>query len=261
MTSTPSAPSGAPKDKGNAQSPETAGNPETPEDASTSASPAEPQNPKRSHPLMEKMRSIMPWWAWILVVGLIAAVIASLMALALMKTGQNKVGAGSDETAQVSANYPAPTTTGKYDKDRETAPVQPPNSGYIPPVQQQVPEQPAPVETSASEEKTSQQPKPETNRDKQKQSQHEGGNKRPSAPSNNEPRKPNPGTNSGNTSNNGPGGNGGASNGNSRPDNTGGNGNANGGNGGANGPGGGNGAGNNTNSQNGGGNNQTNRGN
>ena len=245
MNSTPSAPSGAPKDQGNKpSSPNTAGNPVAPEESQTSAPPAESPKRGRALAVKDKMRSIMPWWAWILVLGLVAAVLASLLALGMMKSGQNKDRTPAGGATGVSASYPAPTTTGKYDKERETNPVAPPNGGYVPPAQQWVPEQQAPAETSASEEKTSQAPKPQSNRgERPNRSQSSPNGTRPSGPGNNSPSRPNPGntggtgtgnggTNGGGTGNNG--GTGTGTGGNSGNGGTSGTGGAGGGNGGAN---------------------------
>lgn len=171
MNSTPSTPSGAPKNEGAPQ-------------------------PKRSRPIRDKLRAIMPWWAWILVLGLIAAVLASALAFAMMKSGQGKPGSSQSEPVGESRTYPAATTTGKYDKERETAPVQPPNSGYIPPAQPQVPVETAPTETSASEKKTTEKPKPQNNRGDGNRSQQRPDSRRPSVP-NNSPNSPSTGNGNG----------------------------------------------------------------
>lgn len=140
----------------------------------------------------------MPWWAWILVLGLIAAVLASALAFAMMKSEQGKPGSPQSKPAGESRTYPAATTTGKYDKERETAPVQPPNSGYIPPAQPQVPVETAPTETSASETKTTEKPKPQHNRGDGNRSQQYPDSRRPSAP-NNSPNSPSNGNGRNNT--------------------------------------------------------------
>lgn len=173
MNSTPSTPSGAPENK-------------------------EAPQPKRSRPIRDRLRAIMPWWAWILVLGLIAAVLASALAFAMMKSEQGKPGSPQSKPAGESRTYPAATTTGKYDKERETAPVQPPNSGYIPPAQPQVPVETAPTETSASETKTTEKPRPQHNRGDGNRSQQHPDSRRPSAP-NNSPNSPSNGNGRNNT--------------------------------------------------------------
>lgn len=199
---------------------ETQANPDT--SADNSANPGEDEQEEEEKPKsgLRKFFGIMPFWAWVLTLGLIATIIVAVGAFTAMRSTETGAPGSSSNTEQLKPSYPKPTTTGKYDDD-ETPPTPDAGPGYGGGNQNYyAPQQPVQTEqeTPTESESESESSKPSSS------------TKPSRPPRDNEPRpnQPNRGTPR-------PGGIGGDAGGNPSPG-TGNNGNGN-GNGAGNGPG------------------------
>lgn len=197
-------------------------NPENPE------SPEPPEDPENTDELEEekpksglrKFFGIMPFWAWVLTLGLIATIIVAVGAFTAMRSTETGAPGSSSNTEQLKPSYPKPTTTGKYDKD-ETPPTPDAGPGYGGGNQNYY----APQEPVQTEQETP------TESESESESSEPSSSTKPSRP----PRDNEPHPSSPNRGTPRPGGIGGDAGGNPSPG-TGNNGNGN-GNGAGNGPG------------------------
>lgn len=114
--------SGATANPANPESPES---PETPEDPENTDE-LEEEKPKSG---LRKFFGIMPFWAWVLTLGLIATIIVAVGAFTAMRSTETGAPGSSSNTEQLKPSYPKPTTTGKYDDD-ETPPTPDAGPGY-----------------------------------------------------------------------------------------------------------------------------------
>ena len=102
---------------------------ETPSE--TPANPTAPDDLEEDKPKsgLRKFFGIMPFWAWVLTLGLIATIIAGVTAYATMRSTQTGSPGSASSTEQLKPSYPKPTTTGKYDDD-DTKPTPDAGPGY-----------------------------------------------------------------------------------------------------------------------------------
>ena len=112
----------------NPNTPQAQENPEPPE------TPEDPENPdeleeEKPKSGLRKFFGIMPFWAWVLTLGLIATIIVAVGAFTAMRSTETGAPGSSSNTEQLKPSYPKPTTTGKYDKD-ETPPTPDAGPGY-----------------------------------------------------------------------------------------------------------------------------------
>ncbi|MEO5311642.1 hypothetical protein [Corynebacterium sp. c24Ua_83] len=108
---------------------ETQANPDT--SADNSANPGEDEQEEEEKPKsgLRKFFGIMPFWAWVLTLGLIATIIVAVGAFTTMRSTETGAPGSSSNTEQLNPSYPKPTTTGKYDDD-ETPPTPDAGPGY-----------------------------------------------------------------------------------------------------------------------------------
>ncbi len=108
---------------------ETQANPDT--SADNSANPGEDEQEEEEKPKsgLRKFFGIMPFWAWVLTLGLIATIIVAVGAFTAMRSTETGAPGSSSNTEQLKPSYPKPTTTGKYDDD-ETPPTPDAGPGY-----------------------------------------------------------------------------------------------------------------------------------
>lgn len=108
---------------------ETQANPDT--SADNSANPGEDGQEEDEEPKsgLRKFFGIMPFWAWVLTLGLIATIIVAVGAFTTMRSTETGAPGSSSNTEQLNPSYPKPTTTGKYDDD-ETPPTPDAGPGY-----------------------------------------------------------------------------------------------------------------------------------
>ena len=108
---------------------ETQANPDT--SADNSANPGEDEQEEEEKPKsgLRKFFGIMPFWAWVLTLGLIATIIVAVGAFTAMRSTETGAPGSSSNTEQLNPSYPKPTTTGKYDDD-ETPPTPDAGPGY-----------------------------------------------------------------------------------------------------------------------------------
>lgn len=78
---------------------------------------------------IRKFFGIMPFWAWVLTLGLIAAIIVAAVAFTTMRSTETGAPGSTTNTEQLKPSYPKPTTTGKYDDD-DTTPTPDAGPGY-----------------------------------------------------------------------------------------------------------------------------------
>ena len=102
---------------------------ETPSE--TPANPTAPDDLEEDKPKsgLRKFFGIMPFWAWVLTLGLIATIIAGVTAYATMRSTETGSPGSASSTEQLKPSYPKPTTTGKYDDD-DTKPTPDAGPGY-----------------------------------------------------------------------------------------------------------------------------------
>ncbi|MCG7457405.1 hypothetical protein [Corynebacterium sp. ACRPH] len=126
---------GADTNAGGAVTGGAAANPEAPTTPDTSADNSadvekdgqeEDEEPKSG---LRKFFGIMPFWAWVLTLGLIATIIVAVGAFTTMRSTETGAPGSSSNTEQLNPSYPKPTTTGKYDDD-ETPPTPDAGPGY-----------------------------------------------------------------------------------------------------------------------------------
>lgn len=163
---------------------------------------------------IEKLQSIMPIWAWVVAMGVIMAILLSLLAVGMMKNMDvSKDSHGGN--AAVTPSRPAATTTGKWDSEPDIGG----GDGSYDPNQEQyyAPAETAAPETSAAESSSA---KPSAKPDNKRPSNSprpnspapsapaEPGNPAQPAPSTNPSPSPDPGNGNGTTPGNGNGGEG-----------------------------------------------------
>ena len=102
---------------------------ETPSE--TPANPTAPDDLEEDKPKsgLRKFFGIMPFWAWVLTLGLIATIVAGVTAYATMRSTETGTPGSASSTEQLKPSYPKPTTTGKYDDD-DTKPTPDAGPGY-----------------------------------------------------------------------------------------------------------------------------------
>ncbi|MGJ4082737.1 hypothetical protein ACN4DW_04905 [Corynebacterium macclintockiae] len=102
---------------------------ETPSE--TPANPTAPDDLEEDKPKsgLRKFFGIMPFWAWVLTLGLIATIVAGVTAYATMRSTETGSPGSASSTEQLKPSYPKPTTTGKYDDD-DTKPTPDAGPGY-----------------------------------------------------------------------------------------------------------------------------------
>lgn len=128
---------------------------------------SEEEKPKSG---FRKFFGIMPFWAWVLTLGLIATIIVAIGAYTSMRSTETGTPGSISNTEQLKRSYPKPTTSGKYDDD-DTKPTPDAGSGYgsgygngyqdygyTP----QEPQQTEATSTESETEKPSTSPKPST---------------------------------------------------------------------------------------------------
>ncbi|MGJ4108040.1 hypothetical protein ACN4DQ_05170 [Corynebacterium macclintockiae] len=127
---------------------------ETPSE--TPANPTAPDDLEEDKPKsgLRKFFGIMPFWAWVLTLGLIATIIAGVTAYATMRSTETGSPGSASSTEQLKPSYPKPTTTGKYDDDdtKPTPDAGPGYGGYQNYYAPQVPQTTEQTETETSEE-------------------------------------------------------------------------------------------------------------
>ncbi|MGJ4093454.1 hypothetical protein [Corynebacterium macclintockiae] len=136
---------------------------ETPSE--TPANPTAPDDLEEDKPKsgLRKFFGIMPFWAWVLTLGLIATIVAGVTAYATMRSTETGSPGSASSTEQLKPSYPKPTTTGKYDDDdtKPTPDAGPGYGGYQNYYAPQVPQTTEQTETETSEEnKPSESSKP-----------------------------------------------------------------------------------------------------
>lgn len=204
-------------------------NPENPENPHATEDPENPDEMEEEKPKsgLRKFFGIMPFWAWVLTLGLIATIIVAVGAFTAMRSTETGAPGSSSNTEQLKPSYPKPTTTGKYDDD-ETPPT--PDAGpgygggnqnYYAPQQPVQTEQETPTESESesegSEPSSSAKPSRPPRENEPRPSQPNRGTPRPGGIGGNAGGNPSPGTgNNGNGNGNGPGN--GAGNGATDPD-------------------------------------------
>lgn len=106
-------------------------NPESPENPHATEDPDNPDEMEEEKPKsgLRKFFGIMPFWAWVLTLGLIATIIVAVGAFTAMRSTETGAPGSSSNTEQLKPSYPKPTTTGKYDDD-ETPPTPDAGPGY-----------------------------------------------------------------------------------------------------------------------------------
>lgn len=97
----------------------------------TPANPTVPDDLEEDKPKsgLRKFFGIMPFWAWVLTLGLIATIVAGVTAYATMRSTETGTPGSASSTEQLKPSYPKPTTTGKYDDD-DTKPTPDAGPGY-----------------------------------------------------------------------------------------------------------------------------------
>lgn len=220
---------GADTNAGDAATGGAAANPEAPTNPDTSADKSadvekdgqeEEEEPKSG---LRKFFGIMPFWAWVLTLGLIATIIVAIGAFTTMRSTETGAPGSSSNTEQLKPSYPKPTTTGKYDDD-ETKPTPDAGSGYggsyqdyYAPQQPVQTEQEAPTESESSEPSSSKKPSRPPRENEPRPSSPNRGAPRPGGIGGDAGGNPSPGTgNNGNSNGNGPGN--GAGNGATEPE-------------------------------------------
>lgn len=141
--------------------PEETRKPEATVSTSGSETATEEQESSRFDRFMDKAQSIMPIWAWVVCVGIIMAILLSILAFFMMKTldvGRDSF-TGGDTT--LSPPHPAATTTGKWDDAPEIGG----GDGTAGSVYTEYYVPPAPAEPSTEEPQTS-EPKPSSSKPK-----------------------------------------------------------------------------------------------
>lgn len=127
---------------------------ETPSE--TPANPTAPDDLEEDKPKsgLRKFFGIMPFWAWVLTLGLIATIVAGVTAYATMRSTETGSPGSASSTEQLKPSYPKPTTTGKYDDDdtKPTPDAGPGYGGYQNYYAPQVPQTTEQTETQTSEE-------------------------------------------------------------------------------------------------------------
>lgn len=199
---------------GRAATPETPTNPDTSADNSAEVEKDDQEEEEKPKSGLRKFFGIMPFWAWVLTLGLIATIIVAIGAFTTMRSTETGAPGSSSNTEQLKPSYPKPTTTGKYDDD-ETKPTPDAGSGYGGSYQDYyAPQQPVQTEQEAPTESESESSEPSSSK---KPSRPPRENEpRPSSPNRGTPRpggiggdaggNPSPGTgNNGNGNGNGPG--------------------------------------------------------
>lgn len=181
--------------------------------------PEEPENPdeleeEKPKSGLRKFFGIMPFWAWVLTLGLIATIIVAVGAFTAMRSTETGAPGSSSNTEQLKPSYPKPTTTGKYDAD-DTPPTPDAGSGYgggyqdyYAPQQPVQPEEETPTESESesSEPSSSTKPSRPPRENEPRPSQPNRGTPRPGGIGGDAGGNPSPGTgNNGNGNGNGPG--------------------------------------------------------
>ena len=199
--------SGAAANSANTENPKAPDAPEDPENPDE----LEEEKPKSG---LRKFFGIMPFWAWVLTLGLIATIIVAVGAFTAMRSTETGAPGSSSNTEQLKPSYPKPTTTGKYDDD-ETPPTPDAGSGYgggyqdyYAPQQPVQPEEETPTESDSesesSEPSSSTKPSRPPRENEPRPSQPNRGTPRPGGIGGDAGGNPSPGT--GNNGNgNGPG--------------------------------------------------------
>lgn len=97
----------------------------------TPTNPTAPDDPEEDKPKsgLRKFFGIMPFWAWVLPLGLIATIVAGVTAYTTMRSTETGSPGSASSTEQLKPSYPKPTTTGKYDDD-DTKPTPDAGPGY-----------------------------------------------------------------------------------------------------------------------------------
>lgn len=209
---------GADTNAGDAATGGATANPEAPTNPDTSADNSadvekdgqeEDEEPKSG---LRKFFGIMPFWAWVLTLGLIATIIVAIGAFTTMRSTETGAPGSSSNTEQLKPSYPKPTTTGKYDDD-ETKPTPDAGSGYggsyqdyYAPQQPVQTEQEAPTESESSEPSSSTKPSRPPRDNEPRPNQPNRGTPRPGGIGGDAGGNPSPGTgNNGNGNGNGAG--------------------------------------------------------
>ena len=201
-----------------------AANPNTPQAQENPEAPETPEDPENPDELEEekpksglrKFFGIMPFWAWVLTLGLIATIIVAVGAFTAMRSTETGAPGSSSNTEQLKPSYPKPTTTGKYDAD-DTPPTPDAGSGYgggyqdyYAPQQPVQPEEETPTESESesesSEPSSSTKPSRPPRENEPRPSQPNRGTPRPGGIGGDAGGNPSPGTgNNGNGNGNGAG--------------------------------------------------------
>lgn len=118
----------------NPNTPEAQENPANPENSENPHATEDPENPdeleeEKPKSGLRKFFGIMPFWAWVLTLGLIATIIVAVGAFTTIRSTETGAPGSSSNTEQLNPSYPKPTTTGKYDDD-ETPPTPDAGPGY-----------------------------------------------------------------------------------------------------------------------------------
>lgn len=201
--------SGAAANSANTENPKAPDAPEDPENPDE----LEEEKPKSG---LRKFFGIMPFWAWVLTLGLIATIIVAVGAFTAMRSTETGAPGSSSNTEQLKPSYPKPTTTGKYDAD-DTPPTPDAGSGYgggyqdyYAPQQPVQPEEETPTESESesesSEPSSSTKPSRPPRENEPRPSQPNRGTPRPGGIGGDAGGNPSPGTgNNGNGNGNGAG--------------------------------------------------------
>ncbi|SQI18627.1 hypothetical protein [Corynebacterium jeikeium] len=226
--------SGAAANPNTPQAQENPANPANPENPEAPETPEDPENPdeleeEKPKSGLRKFFGIMPFWAWVLTLGLIATIIVAIGAFATMRSTETGAPGSSSNTEQLKPSYPKPTTTGKYDDD-ETPPTPDAGPGYGGGNQNYyAPQEPVQTEQETPTESESESESSEPSSSTKPSRPPRDNEPRPSSPNRGTPRpggiggdaggNPSPGTgNNGNGNGNGNGAGAGNGPGNGAPD-------------------------------------------